>query len=128
MPLVTVRYDPIFILHLPYHFEEEVARCVAEALTDPELELAPNEVIVEVKSFSQRDWHEHADLLVHVLAHRVPHRSGRENQYAEAITKTLLERFTQRHDHVSIWVYVNLNDLGFALGDTHYGMSKPHSL
>ena len=86
------------------------------------------EDLVEVKSFSQKDWHEHADLLIQVVAHRFPHRSGRENYYAEAISKKLLDRFTQRHDHVSIWVYVSLTELGFALGDTHYGMAKPHSL
>ena len=128
MALVTVRYDSIFLLHLPRRFEEEVARCVAEALTAPEFEVAPGDVIVELKSFSQKDWHHHADLMVYVLAHRFPHRGGREEQYAEAITTTLLEHFTQRHDRLSIWVYVDLTNLGFAIGDTHYGMSKPHTL
>jgi len=71
-----------------------VARCVAAALTAHEFEVAPDDVIVELKSFSQRDWHHHADLMVYVLAHRFPHRSGREEQYAEAITEALLEHFT----------------------------------
>lgn len=128
MALVTVRYDSIFLLHLPRNFEAEVARCVAAALTAPEFEVAPDDIIVELKSFSQRDWHHHADLMVYVLAHRFPHRSGQEEQYAEAITEALLEHFTRWQDRLSIWVYVDLTNLGFAIGDTHYGMSKPHSL
>ena len=128
MPLVTVQYDQLFVHHLPLQFGREVAQSVVDAMTFPDFELTLRDIVVELRPFTDQDWHPHADLLISFLAQKLPHREARRDQYATTISQTLLQHFTARHDPVSIWVYVNLTDLGFAMGDSHYGMHEPHPL